>query len=112
MSGTGTVPVTLRVQVNSALPLTLPFPSGQEYDLALTDSSGNSLWTWSSSRTFVRMAHQRTVTDEWSETVEIPWPAAPGGGVQPGDYSVEAWITTAGSPAFAGTVPVRIAAPQ
>jgi len=78
-AGSGPVSATLRLQVNSPTPLTLSFTSGQEYDLALNDNAGNTIWIWSASRTFLQALHQRTVTDEWSETVEIPWPAAPRG---------------------------------
>jgi len=110
--GPGPVSATFRLQVNSSSPLTLSFSSGQEYDLALNDSAGNTLWTWSASRTFLQSLHQRTVTDEWSATVEIPWPAAPGGGLQPGDYTVRASVTAASSTPFAATVPVTIAPRQ
>ena len=40
--GPGPVSATLRLQVNSPAPLTLSFTSGQEYDLALNDSAGNT----------------------------------------------------------------------
>ncbi len=102
------VSATFRLQLNSAAPLILPFSSGQEFDFTLRDSNGKSLWIWSADKTFVQALHQRNVTDEWTETVEIPWPAAPGGGLQPGNYTVEAWLTTTGSSLFAATVPVTI----
>lgn len=106
------VSATFRLQVNSAAALTLPFSSGQEYDFTLRDSSGKTLWTWSADKSFLQSMHQRTVTDEWRETIQIPWPTAPGGGLQPGDYTLEAWLTTAGSSPFAATVPVTIRAKQ
>uniref|UniRef100_Q027M5 Intracellular proteinase inhibitor BsuPI domain-containing protein n=1 Tax=Solibacter usitatus (strain Ellin6076) TaxID=234267 RepID=Q027M5_SOLUE len=95
---------TFHLQVSS--PLTLSFPSGQEYDFVLYDSAGTPRWTWSSSATFIQAQHQRTVTDDWSATVEIPWPATPG------DYTVQATVTTAGSPRFAATAPITIAPQQ
>ena len=107
-SGPGAVSATFRLQVNSPTPLTLAFPSGQEYDLALIDSTGITIWTWSATRTFLQALHQRIVTDEWSETVEIPWPSAPGGGLQPGDYTVRATVTASAATPFAATVPVTI----
>jgi hypothetical protein len=106
------VTATFRLQVNSSSPLTLSFASGQEYDFALQDSAGKTLWTWSASRTFLQALHQRTVTDEWTDTVEIPWPTAPGGGLQPGDYTVQATITASGATPFAATAPVTIPAKQ
>ena len=111
-SGLGPVTATFRLQVHSASPLNLSFTSGQEYDFALNDSAGNTIWLWSASRTFLQALHQRTVTDEWSAAVEIPWPTAPGGRLQPGDYAVRAWITAGASTPFAATAPVTIASGQ
>jgi hypothetical protein len=108
----GSVTATFRLQVNSSSPLTLSFTSGQEYDFGLQDSAGKTIWTWSASRTFLQALHQRTVTDEWTDTVEIPWPTAPGGGLQPGDYTVQATITASGATPFAATAPVTIPAKQ
>jgi hypothetical protein len=109
-SGAGPVTATFRLQVNSSSPVTLSFTSGQEYDFALIDSTGKTLWRWSASRTFLQALHQRTVTDEWSDTVEIPWPTVPGGGLQPGDYTVQATVTAGAATPFAATVPVTIPA--
>jgi hypothetical protein len=108
-TGAGPVLATFRLRVNSKLPLTLAFTSGQEYDFALKDSAGTTLWRWSASRTFLQATHQRIVADEWSATVEIPWPTTTGGVLQPGDYTVEAVVTNANSLPFAATVPVTIA---
>src|SRR5215471_2077339 len=108
-TGAGPVLATFRLRVNSKLPLTLSFSSGQEYDFALKNSAGTTLWRWSASRTFLQALHQRIVADEWSATVEIPWPTTSGGVLQPGDYTVEAVVTNANSLPFAATVPVTIA---
>lgn len=108
----GSVTATFRLQVNSSSPLTLSFSSGQEYDFVLNDSAGNTLWKWSATATFVQLQHQRVVTDEWSAGVDIPWPTAPDGGLQPGNYTVQASVTAAGSTPFAATVPVVIAPRQ
>jgi hypothetical protein len=108
----GSVTATFRLQVNSSSPLTLAFSSGQEYDFALNDSAGNTLWKWSATATFAQSQHERVVTDEWSAGVDIPWPTAPDGGLQPGNYTVQASVTAAGSTPFAATVPVVIAPRQ
>jgi len=108
-TGAGPVLATFRLRVNSKLPLTLAFSSGQEYDFALKNSAGLTLWRWSASRTFLQALHQRIVADEWSATVEIPWPTTSAGVLQPGDYTVEAVVTDANSLPFAATVPVTIA---
>jgi hypothetical protein len=102
----GTAPATFRLQVNSLSPLILSFTSGQEYDFALTDSVGKTVWVWSAARTFEQSLHQRTVTDEWSATVDIPGPTAPG------DYTLQATVTASASTPFAATVPITIPAKQ
>jgi hypothetical protein len=107
-TGVGSVPATFRLHVNSNSPLTLSFPSGQEYDFALKDSAGTTLWKLSPSQTFLQAPHQRIVADEWSATVEIPWPTTSEGVLQPGDYTVEAVVTNANSLPFAATVPITI----
>jgi len=105
----GTVLATFRLHVNSKLPLMLSFSSGQEYDFALKSSAGATLWRWSDSQMFVQALHQRIVAEEWSATVEIPWPTTSDGVLQPGDYTVEAMVTNANGLPFAATVPVTIA---
>ena len=107
-TGAGPVLATFRLHVNSKLPLTLSFSSGQEYDLALKDSAGATLWKWSASQTFLQALHQRIVADEWTATVEIPWPTTSEGVLQPGDYTVEAVVTNTDPLPFAATVPVTI----
>jgi Intracellular proteinase inhibitor len=111
-TGGGPVLATFRLHVNSKLPLTLTFSSGQEYDFALKNSAGTTLWKWSPSQTFLQATHQRIVADEWSATVEIPWPTTSEGVLQPGDYTVEAVVTNANSLPFAATVPATIATPS
>ncbi|MBZ5623042.1 MAG: hypothetical protein LAQ69_30585, partial [Acidobacteriia bacterium] len=111
-TGAGPVLATFRLHVNSKLPLTLSFSSGQEYDFALKDSAGTTLWRLSPSQTFLQAPHQRIVADEWSATVEIPWPTTSAGVLQPGDYTVEAVVTNANPVPFAATVSVTIATPS
>jgi hypothetical protein len=108
----GPVLATFRLHVNSKLPLTLSFSSGQEYDFALKDSAGTTLWRWSVSQTFLQALHQRIVADEWSASVEIPWPTTSEGVLQPGDYTVEAMVTNTNSLPFAAAVPVTIVTPS
>jgi hypothetical protein len=109
-TGAGPVLATFRLHVNSKLPLTLSFASGEEYDFALKNSAGATLWKWSTGRTFTQALHQRIVADEWTATVEIPWPTTSAGVLQPGDYTVEAAVTNINPLPFAATVPVTIAA--
>ena len=107
-TGAGPVPATFRLRVNSKLALMLSFRSGQEYDFALKNRTGATLWKWSANQAFLQAVHKRIVADEWSATVEIPWPTTSEGVLQPGDYTVEAVITNANSLPFAAKLPVTI----
>ena len=111
-AGAGPVPATFHLHVNSKLPLMLSFSSGQEYDFALKNSAGTTLWRWSASVTFLQAMHQRIVADEWSGTVDIPWPTTSAGVLRPGDYTVEAVVTNANPMPFAATASVTIATPS
>lgn len=98
---------TLRLRVNSHLPVTLNFPSSQEYEVLLRDDTGKVIWRWSDGQMFTQAFHEKQVAVEWTVPVEIPRPA--GNGPQPGNYTVQAWLTTAGaSPKFAATIPLTI----
>ncbi len=104
----GTVPATFHLRVNSNSPLLLSFASGQEYDFALRNSEGATLWRWSTGQTFVQAQHQRLVADDWTATVDIPWPTTSAGALQPGDYTVVALVTNYDASPIAATVPVTI----
>ncbi len=107
--GSAAIKVTLRLQKSASAPLTLAFPTGQEYEVQLRDAEGNVLWTWSATALFTQAFHQRTIESEWSTTVSIPRPLSTGTQPDPRIYSVKAWLTTAGEvPEFAATVPLVI----
>jgi len=94
---------TLRLQVNSPVPVNLLFPTAQEYDLVLKDEAGNVVWKWSDGQMFAQAAHERIIGTEWSVKVDVPWPT------QEGNYTLQAWLTTAtDAPQFAATAPVRV----
>ena len=75
--------------------------TAQEYDLVLKDEAGNVVWKWSDGQMFAQAAHERIVGTEWSVKVDVPWPT------QEGNYTLQAWLTTA-TPQFAATAPVRV----
>jgi hypothetical protein len=87
----GTWDATLRVDLRGGSPLTLTFPSGQEYDLRLRDSDGTTLWTWSADKVFPQVVHQRDVS-RYSATVTVPFPPSIPEGVHV--YTLEAWLTS------------------
>ncbi len=87
----GTWEATLRVDLRGGSPLTLSFPSGQEYDLRLRDSDGKVLWTWSADKLFEQSVHQRDVNG-FSATVTVPFPLSIPEGAHV--FTLEAFLTS------------------
>ncbi|MCC6393351.1 MAG: hypothetical protein IT167_22310 [Bryobacterales bacterium] len=103
-----TLEATLRLRVNSPLPVKLNFPSSQEFEVLLRDETGKVIWKWSDGQMFAQVLHEKQVAVEWTIPVPIPRPVA-SGGPQPGNYTLQAWLATAdANPQFAATVPVTI----
>jgi Intracellular proteinase inhibitor len=96
--------VRMAVRNTSAEPLSLFFPSGQRFDIAIRNQAGVEVYRWSASRVFIQVAGTETLAvgeRNYAETIAL----ANGAG-QPlaaGSYRLEAWLAT--SPArYAGTV--------
>ena len=107
--GAESMDVVFRLR-NTGAPLKLQFTSSQEYDLQLRDSSGEVLWTWSATRLFLQMLHEREVAGEWAVAEVVPLPA---GGLRPGVYTIGAWITTKDQhPSFAAITTVTVEQPK
>jgi hypothetical protein len=86
-------------------PITLEFPSGQSYDLKITDSKGEVVYLWSAGRAFT-MIYRTEAFGPGEKTYGI---AAPLENLNAGRYQVEAWLTT--SPVlYRGTASFEIAA--
>lgn len=102
-SGTAEKPIATVLQLATTSPdgIRLKFPSGQEFEAVLRDSSGNDLWRWSDGQLFTQGFHERTVSGSWSVPLSIPRPTLPG------PYEIQAWLTTT-SPSFATSLPVVV----
>ncbi len=74
-------------------PIRLAFVSAQEYNVALRDDAGKTLYVWSANRIFAPFLHEREVNGRLTYTVEIPLVKA----LAPGKYKLEGWITSAPS---------------
>ena len=102
--GAGAIAVTLRIDLEPGATVTLPFSSGQEYDIVLRDDAGRVVYTWSAAQSFIQSLHNLTVTDGWITVVAVPRPA-------PGSYTLQAWMTTSGGASrYAATMPMTIEA--
>jgi hypothetical protein len=104
------VEAVLRLRTNSPLALNLRFPAGQEFEVAVRDEVGRTIWKWSDGQFFTAAEHQRLVWGEWPITVRIPRTALAPRGSEPALYTIQAWLMTAGAdPQFAATVPISVA---
>jgi hypothetical protein len=101
----------LRLRTHASRPLTLQFPSGQEFEVALLDETGKAIWKWSDGKVFALGEHETTINGEWAVPIPIPASVLPAGGPQPANYTLRAWLTTTGpNPTFAATLPISVAA--
>ena len=100
------VRMTLRIQ--NVLPAELNFSSSQEYDLILRNRDGQEVYRWSSTRAFVAVLKTLTVVGEKNWAEELILADATGRALAPGQYSLEAVITTSSGPQYRATVPFEI----
>jgi len=83
------------------------FPSSQEYDLRLRNAAGDVVWTWSATRLFAAMLHERTFSGTWTESLAVPFLVVQAEGTRA--FTLEAWLTGGyGEPRFAAAVPVEV----
>lgn len=83
-------------------PLKLNFTSGQSFDFAIRDAAGETAYFWSANKLFTAEVREVSVTGEknWTATEELE--------LKPGDYTLEAWLTTAGQPVYKAQLPITI----
>eukprot|EP00456_Euglypha_rotunda_P057200 TRINITY_DN47204_c0_g2_i2.p1 TRINITY_DN47204_c0_g2~~TRINITY_DN47204_c0_g2_i2.p1 ORF type:complete len:342 (+),score=56.71 TRINITY_DN47204_c0_g2_i2:241-1266(+) len=83
-------------------PIKLNFTSGQSFDFAIRDASGETAFFWSANKLFSAEVRDESVTGEknWTATEEMD--------LKPGDYVLEAWLTTAGKPVYKAQVPITV----
>jgi hypothetical protein len=68
----------------------LHFPSGQSFDLKILNDKGESVYTWSSDKSFITMVRDETLTPgELTYGVTVPLDALPAG-----HYVLQAYLTT------------------
>ncbi|ETP69791.1 intracellular proteinase inhibitor (BsuPI) [Planomicrobium chinense] len=78
-------------------PLTFDFTSSQRYDFALLDESGEQVFLQSSVSMYAQALGEETVkqAEELEYEIEVP-PLE----LEPGTYTLEAWLTPEQGPAF------------
>lgn len=87
-------------------PLTLHFNSGQSFDFAIRNESGETVYYWSANKLFIAVVREESVSGEknWTVTEELD--------LAPGDYVLEAWLTTGPKPAYKAQLPFSIDGPR
>ncbi|MBI4893570.1 MAG: hypothetical protein HY821_23320 [Acidobacteria bacterium] len=99
----GHLNAALRLTLSTPEPLTLVYPTSQDYDIVLWDSSGRPVHQWSEGRFFTQAIRTREVTSGLAHNVEIPTP------LPDGAYILEAWLTAGPSQrAYSSLTPFRI----
>lgn len=93
----------MTLENSTGQPLRLEFSSGQSFDLYLTDAQGKRLYTWSATRLFIAVMRDETVEGErnWTATDRLQ--------LEPGEYTMEAVLTTVGRKTYSATVPLTVA---
>ena len=80
----------LTLRSTDAQPLSLVFPSGQVYDLKITNDHGDVVYQWSAGRAFTQIYG----TENFGPGEKTYGIAAPLGNLPPGRYQVEGWLAT------------------
>jgi hypothetical protein len=99
--------VRLSLRNGAADPLRLSFPSGQLYNLELTDAStGRTVYNWAADKLFVQAAQTVLVEGEKNWPVDFALPET----LRPGRYIIEAYLTTAeAAQSYRARVPLEVA---
>lgn len=85
-------------------PVKLVFPSGQRFDIAITDAAGNKVYHWSANRIFPQVQEEIPVSHEMNWVEVIRPTDIEGGTIPPGQYTLEAWLTTQGGIRYLGRI--------
>lgn len=95
--------ITLALEHSGAKPLTLVFPSSQDFDFSIWDSRGNTVYTWSADKVFLPVV--RRVEFSGKRTYNVPLPVE---SLAPGRYLVDGWLTTEEGRVYRATAPLTI----
>lgn len=85
-------------------PLKLEFPSGQTYDVELLNEKGDVVYQWSRGKAFTMIYRTEPLAyGERNWAVAVPLGTPDGKPFPEGKYTVQAWLTTAGTRQFSAT---------
>jgi hypothetical protein len=98
--------ITLALEHSGAKPLTIVFPSSQDFDFSIWDSRGNSVYTWSADKVFLPVVRRIELSGKKTWTVPLPVE-----NLRPGRYLVDGWLTTEEGRVFRAIVPLTVDQP-
>lgn len=99
--------LVLKAENKTREPVTLKFPTAQQYDFVLKDRSGKTVWRWSDGQMFAQQAQELRLNPGAALRYEIDLPAR----LAAGTYTAEAWFLAGGhADAAVATEPVTIGA--
>jgi len=101
-----TLTARLTIRNTQPEPLELHFTSSQRYDMIIRDAQGNSVFTWSASRSFLQVLGTEVIANgqrTWVITAPVSFPE--------GSYVAEAWLTTEGGKRYAAQAAFRVVSP-
>ena len=102
----------LTIRNTSDLPLTLTFPSGQQFDFEIRNERGEAVYRWSDGKFFTLALTQMDLSPgEQTFSAEIPLSNEAGDVFSPGEYTIEGWLTTIGAAAYRASVGFEILEP-
>lgn len=103
--GTPQAMARLTLRVVQPSPLSLTFPTSQEFDLVVKNDAGSVVYRWSDGRAFGQVFHTQEVgPGEKNYAVQFPLADSRGNLFPEGVYTAEASLTTAGAQPYRAQV--------
>jgi flagellar hook assembly protein FlgD len=95
--GTGGLTFLIDLKNKGSATVSLQFSTSQAFDIAVSNSRGDVVWTWSHNKAFLQVFWQLDLKagDVYSRQANWDLKASNGSQVPPGNYRVEVWITNA-----------------
>src|SRR5262249_50509117 len=92
---TAVMQARLTIRNTTSLPLSLPFNSGQQYDLAIRDEAGRQVFLWSEGKVFIQVLMRLDLNPgEKTFVIDVKLADRAGKTFPAGRYTVEGWLTT------------------
>jgi flagellar hook assembly protein FlgD len=103
------VPFEMRLRNRGDRPVTLTFPTGQDFDIVVRNAAGMTVWRWSEGRAFTQALRDVTLAPGEERRFSATWDQQTSDGrqVDPGTYQATATLTVS-EPVQSNTVGFRI----